>query len=86
MRGEGASTVALHPLEARARIRDALAGGVEHLLPSLPAPISVEVGYKDQRKAYAASSYPGARLVSPTSIVFETGDWFEALRVFLFVI
>ena len=52
----------------------------------LPAPISVEVGYKDQRKAYAASSYPGARLVSPTSIVFETGDWFEALRVFLFVI
>ena len=90
MRGEGASTVALHPLEARSRIRDAardaLAGGVADLVPSLPSRISVEVSYKDQRKAYAASFYPGASLESPTSIVFETGDWFEALRMLLFVI
>ena len=51
-RGVGASTVALHPAEARDGIRTGVrlaVEGVDELEPSLPEHFSVEVVYKDQR-------------------------------------
>jgi len=89
MRGEGASTIALHPAEARERIRVGMQRTLERevapLLRELPERFSVEVRYKDARQAYRASFYPGAALESPTSIAFESGDWFEVLRLIQFV-
>lgn len=89
-RGTGAATVGLHPAEARARIqagvRDALEGELPTLLRPLPKYFQTEVRYKDARDAYRSSFYPGAHLESPTSIVFESDDWFEVLRLLQFVV
>ncbi|MCP3918131.1 MAG: amino acid amidase [bacterium] len=88
LRGEGASTVALHPGNAQAAIRE----GVQRALTgellsfqSLPERFAVEIQYIDQRRAYRSSFYPGASLETPTSVVFESEDWFEVLRLLQFV-
>ena len=88
-RGIGASTISMHPAKAREAIRAgvgrALAGDTGKLLCPLPKYFQVEVRFKDARDAYQQSFYPGAHLESPTSIVFESDDWFEVLRLFQFV-
>ena len=37
------------------------------------------------RDAYRRSFYPGARLLDPMTIGYETDDWFEVLRLLQFV-
>ena len=46
---------------------------------------SVELRFKDQRKAYRGSFYPGAHLEGACAVVYETGDWFDVLRFLGFV-
>jgi len=89
LRGEGSSTVALHPAEARDSIREGVQralGSVDSLGTSLAERFHVEVTYKDARQAYRCQFYPGASLASPTSIAFESTDWFEVLRLLNFVV
>jgi D-amino peptidase len=88
LRGFGAATRARHPAESVELIR---AGVQQALAPlrarplSLPTHFDVQVVRKDARDAYRRSFYPGARLVDPTTIGFETRDWFEAMRMLQFV-
>jgi D-amino peptidase len=87
-KGFGAATLARHPAEAREAIRSeverAIAG--PRLAPvALPPRFDVRVVRKDARDAYRASFYPGARLVDPTTVGFETTEWFEVMRLLQFV-
>ena len=88
-RGVGASTVGLHPAEARSQIRERVRhalGQVDELRTELPERFATEVEFKDARHAYRVSFYPGATLTSPTTIGFVTTDWFEVLRMLQFVV
>lgn len=53
---------------------------------TLPKHFNVEICYKDHNVAYAKSFYPGAKLVQPNTIAFESDDWYEVNRFFIFVL
>jgi D-amino peptidase len=88
-RGFGAATLARHPAETREAIRDEVQGALSRPRPVQPAKLpprfDVRVVRKDERDAYRAAFYPGARLVDPMTVGFETDDWFVALRLLQFV-
>jgi D-amino peptidase len=87
--GVGDSTISIHPLLAVERIREgvqaALAAPPEKLLVELPSSFQVEIRYTTQKEAYKQSFYPGAELIDPHTIRFETDDYFEVLRLLIFV-
>ena len=87
--GVGNSTISMHPHTAVARIKN----GVEAALKSnvvlckltLPEYFEMEIRYKQHHHAYRASHYPGAMRVGTDVVAFETDDYFEILRMLLFV-
>jgi D-amino peptidase len=88
MRGHGAAVQSRHPAESRERIRE----GVQRALSPLRArpatlagPFEVQVVRKDARDAYRRAFYPGARLVDPVTIGFQTREWLEVMRMLQFV-
>jgi D-amino peptidase len=87
--GLGSSTLSLHPQVAVQRIAEgvekALKGDLARCLVTLPRHFSVEIGYRDHFKAYAMSFFPGAKLKDANTITFESDDYFEVLKLFLFV-
>jgi len=46
----------------------------------------VELSFNNHKKAYKASFYPGIKKVSSTNLMYETNDYFEVLRMFMFVL
>lgn len=87
--GRGESTVSLHPAVAERRIREgteeALRRDPAACLGELPARFEVEVSFRYPPRARRASFYPGASLLGPGTVRFATRDWFEVMRLFLFV-
>jgi D-amino peptidase len=88
MRGHGAAVQSRHPAESLERIRE----GVRQALSPVAARAAaladrfeVQVVRKDARDAYRRAFYPGARLVDPVTVGFETRDWFEVMRLLQFV-
>jgi len=88
--GVGASTFAIHPNVAVRTIKEVakkvLSGDFSKCRINLPGHFEVEVGYKEHKKAYKMSFYPGARLVEPHVIRFESDDYFEVLRTLMFTL
>ena len=87
---KGDSTINLHPQVAAERIREssaqALQGDLQACRVELPAHFKVEVAYHSQAKAYRFGFFPGARQTGPLTVQFETHDYFEVLRFFLFAL
>jgi D-amino peptidase len=88
-KGIGASVISMHPKLALTKIRDAaesaLKGEANRCRVKLPSSFSVAISYKDHHKAYKASFYPGMKMVSSTTVLYETDDYFEVLRAMSFV-
>ncbi len=88
--GVGNSTISIHPQLAvdqiRSGVQAALQGDVSRCRVQLPDRFSVEIMYKDHAKAYRASFFPGASLKEPDTIQFESDEYFEVLRLFLFTL
>lgn len=86
--GAGGSVVSIHPNLAvqriRAAAREALSGDPGRYKINLPSKFTVEIGYRDFQKAYKASFYPGAKQTGTHTVVFESNDYFEILRMLLF--
>jgi len=89
-RGSGGSTVNLHPKNAREMIRSAvsetLSGEISGSLQDLPERFKVTVSYNNSPDAYKSSFYPGAELISPRVVCFESAYYFDVLRFFLFTL
>jgi D-amino peptidase len=87
--GIGDSTISIHPKLATKQIKDAVARALKSDLAAcqlkLPEHFSVEITYKEHSRAYKASFFPGARSIAAHTIRFESDDYFEVLRFFLFV-
>lgn len=85
----GATTVNVHPQAAIEGIRvgceSALSGDLSTASLEVSGPHVLEVDYKDQQVAFQKSYYPGASLASPTTVRFESADYYELLRAVMFL-
>ncbi len=51
----------------------------------LPHSFEVEIQYSKHEKAYRASFYPNMKQIAPTKLLYKTENYFEVLRMMLFL-
>ncbi|MDR1774273.1 MAG: M55 family metallopeptidase [Clostridioides sp.] len=82
-------TISIHPDLAieriKAGVKEALSGDLSRHLLELPEHFEVEMRYKERTPAYKASFYPGMKMIDPNTVVFKTDDYYEVMRMMLFV-
>ncbi len=87
--GVGNSTVNINNSLAAELIakktEEALKGDLSRYKLMLPDEFKVEIEYLNHTKAFKASFFPGMQQVSSTKLLFKTNDYFEVLRMILFV-
>ncbi len=87
--GVGNSTVSIHPEQAVRSIREGAAAAVQGRVKvspiALPTHFKVVMRYKEHFTAFRSSFFPGARLTDPVTLEYETDDYFDVLRLILFV-
>ena len=88
--GIGQSTINIHPELAVERIRQgaeaALRDDPSRCALELPEFFEVEIHYREHTKARRMSFYPGASLKEPFVLRFETDDYYEVMRLLMFVL
>jgi D-amino peptidase len=88
--GEGGAAVSQHPDVAVATIRNemerALRGDLNACRVALPPRFHIRVRYAAHPVAYRNAFYPGARQLDEKTIVFESDDYYEVLRLFQVVL
>lgn len=94
--GVGGGSIGMHPEEAKDAIRAGMEQAVAHLkaqreagqpsdcLIPLPPYFELEVTYRDHKKAYTASFYPGTVQTGPKTVVYESSDYEDVLGFILF--
>lgn len=89
-KGIGNSVLCIHPDIALENIKQgvesALKAQVSDCMIPLPSHFEIELSFNLHTKAYKASFYPSMKKISPKTLVFETDDYFEVLRMLSFVI
>ena len=90
-KGIGNSVISIHPEEAITRtksaVHEALDEGNRQLCKvNLPSTFKIEINYIKHAQAYQASFYPGVKQLNPNTVLFETDDYFEVLRMFSFLL
>ncbi|WP_250675246.1 M55 family metallopeptidase [Paraclostridium ghonii] len=88
-KGIGNASLSIHPEVALKNIQDgvekALSGDLSRHIIKLPKLFFIEIKFKNHYDAYKASFYPGCKLLNTQTISFETNDYYEFLRMFLFI-
>ena len=88
-KGVGNSVISIHPQLAVERIKKgvelALKRDINQCKIHLPAHFEVELSYKKHWKAFKTSFYPGMRQISSTNVFFESKNYYDVLRMLLFV-
>lgn len=94
--GIGGGSVGMHPQEAQdciyagmeqavGRLKEQLAGGaVPSCRIALPEHFRLEIRYREHKKAYTGSFYPGAVKTGPKTVAYEADDYMDVLRFVLF--
>ena len=89
-KGIGESVWGIHPEEVVKQIQAGVERALQHRsqIPVKPLPehFQLEVEYKHPPDAYENSFYPGAKLQSEQSVIFETNNWFEVMRTLWFIV
>ena len=90
-KGVGNSVITSHPDEVAAKTKTAVQEALNEknrLLckVELPPEFKIEISYIKHTQAYKASFYPGVSRLNPNTILFETDDYFEVLRMFSFLL
>ncbi|WP_195250855.1 M55 family metallopeptidase [Romboutsia sp. 1001713B170207_170306_H8] len=88
-KGIGNSSISIHPYLAlkniKLGVKEALSGDLSRHLIKLPKHFKVEIKYKEHYKAFKASFYPNVKSVDSQTILFESNDYYEVLRMLLFI-
>lgn len=88
-RGIGNASISIHPNLALTRIQSgvktALSGDLSRHIILLPDKFEVEIKFKQHHDAYKASFYPGVEQIDSQTIKFVSDDYYEVLRMMLFV-
>ncbi len=89
-KGVGNSVISIHPKLAVEKIKEivesTLKENIDKCKIELPEHFKVKLSYKKHVNAFKASFYPGMEQISSTGLVFETENYFEVLRMLMFVI
>ena len=89
-KGIGESVWGIHPEEVVRQIQAGVEKALQqqHQIPVKPLPehFQLEVEYKHPPDAYENSFYPGAKLQTEQSVLFETSNWFEVIRALCFIV
>lgn len=89
-KGIGNASISINPHLAiktiEENIKNALTGDLDRFMINLPNNFEVEIRFKSHAKAYKASFYPGSSLKDSMSILFESNDYMDVLKLLLFVI
>lgn len=87
--GIGGGAVSIHPELAVERIqagaKEAVKKAAKCKAP-MPETFTSVIRFREHKKAYSKSFYPGAWLEDGKSVCFDSGDWYEMLRYFHFVL
>ena len=87
--GHGESVIAIQPALARERIRETLTAALRSDLSAHAQPraahYELRMRFKHHGKAYKNSFYPGARLADPETVVFESPDFLDIMRILNFM-
>lgn len=51
----------------------------------LPSEFNIEIEFKEHRRAYRASFYPGVTQINPHTIGFQCTDYMDFLKMFMFI-
>ncbi len=87
--GVGGATVSIHPDAAVREIRQAAEKAVrnaKNCAVPMPDRFDMTIRFREHRRAYSKSFYPGARLEDEKNVLFSSDDWFEMLRFAHFVL
>jgi D-amino peptidase len=87
--GIGKSTINIQPALATSMIRDGVANAIKDVkaIPPivLPSHFMLAINYKEHYQAFRNSFYPGASLSDSKTLNFETDNYFEVMRLLLFL-
>lgn len=88
-KGIGEASISIHPNLAIKKIeegvKEALSGDLSRHIISLPKEFEIEIKFKQHKEAYFASFYPGVEQIDSQIIKFVTTDYYEFLRMLLFI-
>lgn len=89
MESIGNATLSIHPEVARNLINDSAKKAVSENLGShlteLPKSFEFEIMFKEAKNAFRSSFYPGVVKKDPKTVEFVTNDYYEFLRMFMFI-
>lgn len=88
LQGWGDSTIGLHPEVAQNGIFQGMKQAIQaknYQVPNLPQTFDIRITYQERNRARKASLYPGAKLLDPYTVQFETREYFDFLRFYSFV-
>lgn len=89
-KGSHGAVISKHPSitnkEIYENVKEVLLKEKELKQVELPKHFEVEIQYKKFNDAYSASFYPGCKLISSNTVVFESDDYYEVVRALKFIL
>lgn len=87
--GMGRASVSVHPKRAvetiRETVKKAVLSGGKGCLYAMPPYFEIMIRYKNHADAFRGSFYPGVNKRDAFTLTFESGQWFEVLRMLHFI-
>ena len=87
--GMGESSISIHPhlaaKEIKEKVKESLTGDLSRHMVKLPEKFEFEIKFRQHAKAYRASFYPTMEKLDSQTVKFVTDDYYEFLRMFLFI-
>lgn len=90
IKGVGGSVISNHPkavlTEIKSKVQTALGKDLAKCKVNLPNSFKIEIEFKQRFSAYKNSFYPGMKMINDTTIMFETKEYFDVLRMLNYVL
>ena len=64
----------------REAVKRAASGDLSANLYPMPDHFSLEINFKDHKRAHGAAYYPGCVMASDYTVAYEAADWMDALK------
>lgn len=89
-KGVGASTINMSPEKAiellKSRVKEALSGDLNRCRIAMPERFEYEANYKDLKKAYQMSFFPGVERVDDRTNRLVSSDYWDIVRAHSFIV
>ncbi len=88
LEGQGDSSISIHADLSVKLIKEAVKSSIKNIdlcHIKMPEEFNIEISFKESKLAYRASFYSGVDLIDNKTITFNTKDYYEFLRMFMFI-